>query len=139
MAESSECSYRPNDRSEIYDQITHRFHSARVLNLRVTRSLSEDMQQATYLPNLHVAYALLHENWGYKKIFISQKEGVQGVKKVENLCHYGLPTLLFNAIFLHCLSTNITAIGHVRNMHFYKIKVLTQISYDFITHYIVNC
>lgn len=82
MAESSECSYRPHDRSEIYDQITHWFHSAGVLNLRGTRSLSGDMHQATYLPNLHVAYALLHENWGYKK-FIFPKRGYSVWKRLR--------------------------------------------------------
>lgn len=52
--------------------------------LRGTRSLSGRMQQATHLPNLRVAYALLHEKiGGRKKIYISLK-GVQGVKKVEN-------------------------------------------------------
>lgn len=76
---------------------------------------------------------------GLQKNLHFLKGGGTGCEMVENPCHYGLPTLLFNAILLHCLSSNITAIGHVWNMHFYKIKVLTQISYDFITHYIVNC
>lgn len=85
MAESSECSYRPHDRLEIYDQITHGFHSAGVLNLRGTRSLSGDMQHMQLSTQSSCSLCFITWKLGVQKNFYLLKGGTGCEKGWEPL------------------------------------------------------